>query len=59
VPLYPFFLDGVALDPKLNQEDGMHPNAKGVAIVVDGILPHLTTLIDGLPGKPVTGATGK
>jgi acyl-CoA thioesterase-1 len=43
----------------LNQEDGMHPNAKGVAIVVDGILPHLTTLIDGLPGKPVTGATGK
>lgn len=49
VPLYPFFLEGVALDPKLNQEDGMHPNAKGVAIVVDGILPHLTALIDGLP----------
>jgi acyl-CoA thioesterase-1 len=56
VPLYPFFLEGVALDPKLNQEDGMHPNAKGVAIVVDGILPHLTTLIDSLdeasPGTP-------
>ena len=50
VPLYPFFLEGVALDPKLNQEDGMHPNAKGVAIVVDGILPHLTALIDSLPG---------
>jgi acyl-CoA thioesterase-1 len=50
VPLYPFFLDGVALDPKLNQEDGMHPNAKGVAIVVEGILPHLTALIDSLPG---------
>jgi acyl-CoA thioesterase-1 len=50
VPLYPFFLDGVAMDPKLNQEDGMHPNAKGVAIVVDGILPHLTRLIDELPG---------
>jgi acyl-CoA thioesterase-1 len=50
VPLYPFFLDGVAMDPKLNQEDGMHPNAKGVAIVVAGILPHLTRLIDELPG---------
>jgi acyl-CoA thioesterase-1 len=50
VPLYPFFLEGVALDPKLNQEDGMHPNAKGVAIVVEGILPHLTALIDSLPG---------
>ena len=52
VPLYPFFLDGVALDPKLNQEDGMHPNAKGVAIVVEGILPHLTTLIDSLDDTP-------
>ena len=56
VPLYPFFLDGVALDPKLNQEDGMHPNAKGVAVVVEGILPHLTPLIDSLadtsPGAP-------
>ena len=59
VPLYPFFLEGVALDPKLNQEDGMHPNAKGVAIVVDGILPHLTALIDGLPGAADTGASGK
>ena len=59
VPLYPFFLEGVALDPKLNQEDGMHPNAKGVAIVVDGILPHLTALIDGLPGAADTGANGK
>jgi acyl-CoA thioesterase-1 len=56
VPLYPFFLEGVALDPKLNQEDGMHPNAKGVAVVVEGILPHLTPLIDSLadtsPGAP-------
>jgi acyl-CoA thioesterase-1 len=59
VPLYPFFLEGVALDPKLNQEDGMHPNAKGVAIVVAGILPHLTALIDGLPGTADTGATSK
>jgi acyl-CoA thioesterase-1 len=46
VPLYPFFLEGVALDRKLNQEDGMHPNAKGVAIMVEGILPRLTALMD-------------
>ena len=29
--LYPFFLDGVAGDPKLNQPDGVHPTAAGVA----------------------------
>ena len=46
VPLYPFFLEGVALDRKLNQEDGMHPNAAGVAIMVEGILPRLTALMD-------------
>ncbi len=39
VPLYPFVLDGVALDPKLNQEDMMHPNPQGVAIIVKRILP--------------------
>ena len=36
---YPFFLDGVAADPSLNQGDGMHPNAKGVAIIVERMLP--------------------
>ncbi len=30
IPLYPFLLDGVALDPALNQDDGIHPNAEGV-----------------------------
>jgi acyl-CoA thioesterase-1 len=39
VPLYPFVLDGVALDPALNQGDGLHPNPKGVAIIVRRILP--------------------
>jgi acyl-CoA thioesterase-1 len=37
--LYPFFLDGVALDPKLNQGDLMHPNAAGVALIVKAMLP--------------------
>jgi len=45
VPLYPFFLDGVALDPKLNQGDGLHPNAAGVDIIVDRIVPAVERLI--------------
>ena len=32
VVFYPFFLDGVATDPKLNQRDGLHPNAAGVDV---------------------------
>lgn len=47
VPLYPFFLDGVALDAALNQGDRIHPNARGVAVIVDRILPAVQTLIDG------------
>jgi acyl-CoA thioesterase-1 len=39
VPLYPFFLDGVAADRALLQADGMHPNARGVDIVVARMLP--------------------
>lgn len=45
VPLYPFFLDGVARRPELNQADGIHPNAAGVARIVDGILPHVLALL--------------
>ncbi|PPR55935.1 MAG: Arylesterase [Alphaproteobacteria bacterium MarineAlpha4_Bin2] len=36
---YPFFLDGVATYPELNQQDGLHPNAKGVAIIASRMLP--------------------
>ena len=39
VPLYPFFLDGVAGNRALIQADALHPNARGVAIVVQRILP--------------------
>ncbi len=39
VPLYPFFLDGVAMKQELNLSDGMHPNQKGIAIMVEKILP--------------------
>jgi acyl-CoA thioesterase-1 len=45
VALYPFFLDGVAADPKLNQPDGMHPNFEGVKIVVERILPSVEALL--------------
>ena len=38
---YPFFLDGVAANPELNQSDGMHPNAKGVAIIAERMLPFV------------------
>jgi acyl-CoA thioesterase-1 len=37
--LYPFFLEGVALDPKLNQADTVHPNREGVAVIVKNMLP--------------------
>ena len=43
--LYPFFLAGVAADPKLNQSDGLHPTAAGVAVIVDRILPQVEALI--------------
>jgi acyl-CoA thioesterase I len=45
VPLYPFFLDGVAADARLNQPDGLHPNPRGVAIIVDGVAPYLERLL--------------
>ena len=43
--LYPFFLDGVAADPKLTQHDGLHPTEAGVKIIVQRILPKVEELI--------------
>ena len=45
VLFYPFILDGVAMNPKLNQNDGMHPNPAGVKIIVGRILPSVKTLL--------------
>jgi acyl-CoA thioesterase-1 len=45
VALYPFFLDGVAMNPDLNQPDGLHPNARGVAIIVKSIAPRIEELL--------------
>jgi acyl-CoA thioesterase-1 len=45
VLFYPFFLEGVAGDGKLNQQDGLHPNAAGVDAIVRGILPKVEDLL--------------
>jgi len=46
VPFYPFFLEGVAGNPSLNQPDGIHPNAEGVAEIVRRILPLILHVVD-------------
>ncbi|WP_460033054.1 arylesterase [Megalodesulfovibrio paquesii] len=48
--LYPFFLEGVAQDPALNLPDGLHPNARGIRVIVEGILPKVEELL-GRTGK--------
>ncbi len=49
--LYPFFLDGVAGKPALNIRDGIHPNAKGVAIIVKRMLPAVEQLLERAKAK--------
>jgi acyl-CoA thioesterase-1 len=48
VVLYPFILDGVVMDPELNQEDGIHPNAAGVKVIVERMLPSVLQAIERL-----------
>jgi len=45
VPLYSFFLEGVAMKPELNQPDGLHPNERGVAVLVDRLAPVVARLV--------------
>jgi acyl-CoA thioesterase I len=52
--LYPFFLDGVALNPALVLSDGLHPNAKGVAEIVKRILPDVEALVAKAEAKKAT-----
>lgn len=51
VALYPFFLDGVVLDPKLNLGDGLHPNPRGVAVIVERILPAVKDLLQRVEAR--------
>ena len=46
VPLYPFFLAGAIEDPALMQDDGIHPNAAGVAVMVEGMLPVVAAWLE-------------
>jgi acyl-CoA thioesterase-1 len=45
LPLIPFFLDGVATDPSLNQPDGLHPTADGYRVIVDRLWPRVRPLL--------------
>lgn len=45
VPLYPFFLDGVVTQSDLQLEDGMHPNAKGISVMVERSLPTMESFL--------------
>ena len=51
VLLYPFFLDGVAADLNLPQQDGMHPNPAGVGVIVQRILPKVVELVTRAQGQ--------
>ncbi|WP_142848995.1 arylesterase [Telmatospirillum sp. J64-1] len=46
IVFYPFFLEGVAMQPELNLADGIHPNEAGINIIVESILPYVKELLD-------------
>ena len=51
VLLYPFFLEGAAMNDGMTQGDGLHPNAKGVAAIVENILPKVEELLAEVKAK--------
>jgi acyl-CoA thioesterase-1 len=51
VPLYPFFLEGVAADARLNQADGLHPTAEGIDVIVKNILPMVEALLGAVSAQ--------
>lgn len=53
--LYPFFLDGVALDKSLNLDDGLHPNGKGVARIVEQMMPKVEELLKEVGSRRANG----
>lgn len=59
VAFYPFFLEGVALDPALNQADGIHPNAAGVRVIVERILPAVDSVLRLLPESSGNSAASR
>jgi acyl-CoA thioesterase-1 len=57
VPLLPFLLEGVAMDPRLNQPDGIHPTAEGDRIVADHVWVVLDPVLRAFSGRKVGCAT--
>jgi acyl-CoA thioesterase-1 len=49
--LYPFFLDGVVGDRRLNLPDGIHPTAQGIRVIVERILPTVETFLGRLRAR--------
>lgn len=56
--LMPFFLEGVAMQPALNQADGIHPNAQGVIVIVDTILPFVRNLVTRAAARRAASGRG-
>jgi acyl-CoA thioesterase-1 len=53
--LYPFFLEGIALDRSFTQPDGLHPTAAGVAEIVKRILPDAEALVTRIEQRKLAG----
>lgn len=52
IPLYPFFLDGVIMNPDLMTDDGLHPNEAGIAEITRRILPFVAAWLDDTLANP-------
>jgi acyl-CoA thioesterase-1 len=59
VIFYPFFLEGVALDRALVQPDGLHPNPKGVDVIVKNIAPLTTKLVQQAQAAPTAAQSAR
>jgi acyl-CoA thioesterase-1 len=55
IPLIPFFLEGIAGDPKYNQSDGLHPTAEGYRRITEHIYPYVLSAIENLRAKSPVG----
>jgi acyl-CoA thioesterase-1 len=47
----PFFLDGVAMEKELNQEDGIHPNSSGYKVIAENIMPYVKEAVKRLKNR--------
>lgn len=56
---YPFFLENVALNPKLNLNDGLHPNSKGITEIIKRIVPSVEELIDRASTQRASASKGQ